>query len=81
MSGVAWDCSHCGQSLHLAGTLWRTEGGDPFCHAAGPDVIAEQYSLAGLGNGCAEVPRARMHAPRSDWVHPALRVETEEEVA
>lgn len=83
MSGgvVEWDCSHCFEPLHLEDLLWRTSGGDPFCKAASRDVVAEQYDAVLTKRTGQSVQAVKLHAPRSDWVHPALRHEPGEGVA
>lgn len=70
---VRWDCSHCGEPLHLAELLWRTEGGDPFCNSSSTDLIAEQYGAVLAKDTGQMSMRVKMHAPRSDWVHPAFK--------
>ena len=68
---VTWSCSGCDLALHLAGTLWRTDDGSPFCKAAPADPIVEQYAAAGVHREA--LAGSRMHMPRSSWAHPALR--------
>lgn len=69
---VTWTCSDCHGELHLSGTLWRDIEDNPFCGAAVPDPVAEQYAAAGLSRVRPRTAITRMHRPSSSWVHPSM---------
>jgi hypothetical protein len=69
---VWWWCSSCDASLHLENTLWKSENGDYRCTVGG---------LPTTGGGKVTHVERVMHQPANNWVHPALREESDAEPA
>lgn len=69
---VRWWCGRCEQPLHLEDTLWKSLDGDYRCSVGG---------YPATGGGMVTYVERVMHDIRSSWVHPALRTESEENVA
>lgn len=69
---VRWWCGGCDEPLHLSNTLWKSPDGDYRCSVGGVPATR--------GGEVVHVERV-MHRPVNDWVHPALRIEIEGDVA